>query len=101
MNKIIEYYSKSNEDERLSSNNARKIEFITTTNKLEKLMDKNLRILDVGAGTGIYSIYFAQKGHDVVSTDFVPKHVDIIREKVLVRNIHNIETEVVNITLRS
>lgn len=96
MNRIIEYYSQSNEEERLSSNNARKIEFITTTNKIEKLMDKNLRILDVGAGTGIYSIYFAQKGHDVVATDFVPKHVDIIREKVLEQNIHNIETEVVD-----
>jgi len=96
MNKIIEYYSKSNEEERLSSNNARKIEFITTTNKLEKLIDKNQKILDVGAGTGIYSIYFAEKGHEVVATDFVPKHVDIIREKVLERNIHNIETAVVD-----
>ncbi|WP_425464154.1 methyltransferase domain-containing protein [Paenibacillus rhizophilus] len=39
--------------------------------------------MDLGAGTGIYSFYYADKGNSIVSTDLTPKHVEIIQSKII------------------
>ncbi len=40
-----------------------------------------MKILDLGAGTGEYSLYFAEKGYDVTAIELVEKHVNRIKEK--------------------
>jgi ubiquinone/menaquinone biosynthesis C-methylase UbiE len=40
------------------------------------------RILDVGAGTGVYSFYYASKGYKVNALDITPKHVEEMKSKV-------------------
>lgn len=75
MNGIISYYDNYDEDSRLSKNNAHKIEFLTTTYFLEKYLHPNSTLLDVAAGTGAYSFYFAEKGHHVDARDITPSHV--------------------------
>lgn len=78
---IIDYYENYDEDMRLIKDNAHKIEYITTLYFLDKLINKDSRILDVGAGTGRYALHFANKGCKVTALDITPKHVDIIKEK--------------------
>lgn len=85
MDDIINYYEKYNEDERLTSNKARRVEFLITTSILDKYIKKEDKILEVGAGTGVYSFYYADKGNEVVATDLTPSHVEIIKEKLLSR----------------
>lgn len=41
-----------------------------------------MKILDLGAGTGEYSLYFANKGYDVTAVELVEKHVNRIKDKV-------------------
>ncbi|WP_416367200.1 methyltransferase domain-containing protein [Paenibacillus sanfengchensis] len=48
---------------------------------LDQHISKKHEILDLGAGTGIYSFYYAEKGNTVVSTDITPKHVQMIKTK--------------------
>ena len=55
MNYVVESYENYREEDRLTTNNARKIEFITTTRILNEILGENLKILDCAAGTGIYS----------------------------------------------
>ena len=77
MNYVVESYKNYREEDRLTTNNARKIEFITTTRILNEILGENLKILDCAAGTGIYSFYLADRGHNVTATDITPRHIAV------------------------
>lgn len=79
-NYVVESYEKYREENRLSTNNARRIEFLTTVRILDELLTDKKNILDCAAGTGIYSFYFADRGHTVTATDITPRHIDYIRQ---------------------
>ncbi|CQR56711.1 class I SAM-dependent methyltransferase [Paenibacillus riograndensis] len=81
MKGIINYYDRYNEAARLTTDHARRLEFITTTHFLDTYLKGDSQILDLGAGAGIYTFYYAQKGHTVISTDLTPKHVEIISQR--------------------
>ncbi|WP_079413466.1 class I SAM-dependent methyltransferase [Paenibacillus ferrarius] len=36
----------------------------------------NAKILEVGCGTGAYSLHFAEQQHEVVAVDITPKHIE-------------------------
>jgi 2-polyprenyl-3-methyl-5-hydroxy-6-metoxy-1,4-benzoquinol methylase len=75
--KISALYDIFDESTRLDSK-AASIEFITTVKYIEDVIKPGMRILDLGAGTGRYSIYFAQKGYEVVAVELVKKHAQAI-----------------------
>lgn len=81
MKSILEYYETYDEEARLIKDNAHKVEFITTVHYLDNIIEPSSRILEVGAGTGRYSFYFAEKGHKVTALDITPKHVEIMKKK--------------------
>lgn len=58
-----------------------KIEFITTMNYIKKHAKKGCKILEVGAGTGAYSIELAKMGYEVVAVDLTSSNVKIMKEK--------------------
>ena len=72
----------------MTTNNARRIEFVTTTRVLDEIIGTNSKILDCAAGTGIYAFWFADKGHDVTATDITPRHIDIINRTLTNKNYH-------------
>ncbi|NLY11253.1 MAG: class I SAM-dependent methyltransferase [Firmicutes bacterium] len=57
---------------------AARVEFLTTIKYIESYLKPGMRILDLGAGTGRYSLYFANKGYEVVAVELVKKHVEAI-----------------------
>lgn len=67
MNYVVDSYENYKEENRLTTNNARRIEFVTTTRVLDEIIGTNSKILDCAAGTGIYAFWFADKGHDVTA----------------------------------
>lgn len=79
---LINYYSNYDEDGRLERKHQR-IEFLTTVKYIEKYLEPNSRILEVGAGTGRYSLYFASKGYKVDALELVEHNIDILNSKVL------------------
>lgn len=48
------------EDARLSGAPSRQVEFITTCRYLDRYITPGARVLDLGAGTGAYSLYLAE-----------------------------------------
>ena len=96
-NYVIESYENYREEDRLSTNNARRIEFLTTVRVLDELIKEKKTILDCAAGTGIYSFYFADKGHVVTATDITPRHVEVIRG-ILKNKPYKMETAVLDAT---
>lgn len=96
-NYVVESYENYKEEERLTTNNARKIEFITTTRVLNELFRNHTKILDCAAGTGAYAFYFAEQGYDVTATDITPRHIEIIRSKLTGKN-YAMDTAVLDAT---
>lgn len=86
MNHVAQYYDLIDEDTRFSRN-SRNIEFLTTTHALGEIIPPQATILDVGAGTGAYSFYFAERQHEVVAIDITPKHIREIKAKAAEKGI--------------
>lgn len=79
--RVSALYNIFNESSRLATK-ATQVEFLTTVRQIEKHLRPGMKILDLGAGTGEYSLYFASKGFDVTAIELVEKHVMQIKEKV-------------------
>lgn len=97
MNYVVESYENYKEENRLTTNNARKIEFITTTKVFEEIIGDKSKILDCAAGTGIYAFWLADKGHDVTATDITPRHIDIINQTLTIKE-YSMNTAVLDAT---
>lgn len=97
MNYVVDSYENYKEENRLTTNNARKIEFLTTARALNNIISTKSKILDCAAGTGIYAFWLADKGHDVTATDITPRHIEIINE-TLVNKKYNMSTAVLDAT---
>ncbi len=78
---IKEYYNNYDEDGRLLKKN-RLPEYLTTMRYIEKYLNPGDKILEIGAGTGRYSIALAEKGYEVDSVELVPHNIKIMKKKV-------------------
>lgn len=96
-NYVVECYENYKEEDRLTTNNARKIEFITTARVFDDLISDKMKVLDCAAGTGIYAFYLADKGCEVTATDITPRHIDIINQR-LQEKTYNMQTAVLDAT---
>ena len=76
------YINVCDEDARLIKNKHSRVEFITTTKYIEKYLKQGDKILEVGAGTGRYSLYYAEKGFEVNSIEYVKHNVEILKSKI-------------------
>lgn len=80
--KIKKHYDGYDEDMRLVKDNSHSIEFITTTKYLNRYISKGDNVLEVGAATGRYSFYFAERGCDITALELSEKHIEIMKDKL-------------------
>lgn len=78
---LIEYYNKFNEDKRLTRRHG-KVEFIVTLKYIHDYLSKmnNPKIIDIGAGTGKYSIELSNQGYDVTAIELVKHNLSYIKK---------------------
>ena len=79
---VQEVYRRFNEDSRLNKSQAARVEFLTTVRYIEKYLAPGAKILDVGAGAGEYSLYFARKGYQVSALDLADANIAAFRAKM-------------------
>ena len=88
MTELEEYYNKFNEEKRLNSRHGQ-VEFITSMKYIHKYLEQlsggkeksQIRILDIGAGTGRYSIPLAEEGYDVTAVELVKHNLGRLKQK--------------------
>lgn len=76
-------YDIFNEDCRLNHSKAARVEFLTTVHYIEKYLKKGDKILDLGAGAGEYSFYFARKGYEVSALELADANLAAFRKKLM------------------
>lgn len=79
---INNHYNNYDEDIRLVKDKANNIEFLITKNYIDKYLTKDSKILEIGAGTGRYSLHYATKGYDVTSIEYVEHNLNILKSKI-------------------
>ncbi|MGN0967499.1 MAG: class I SAM-dependent methyltransferase [Candidatus Coprovivens sp.] len=76
------YSNDYTEDDRLIKDKIHQVEYITTLKYIDKYLKKGDRILEVGAGTGIYSLGLAKIGYQVDAIELVNDNLNILKSKI-------------------
>lgn len=85
MTELEEYYNKFNEEKRLNSRHGQ-VEFRTSMKYIHQYINPQIpasdfKILDIGAGTGRYSVALAEEGYDVTAVELVKYNLGILKSK--------------------
>ncbi len=74
------FYGSIDEDSRLHSSRHGQLEQLTTMHYIRHYTAPGSRILEIGAGTGRYSIALAKEGHSVTAVELVDGNLSILRQ---------------------
>lgn len=93
MNHLENYYTNYDEEGRLLSKHGQ-VEYRTTMKYIHEMMRDNgkKKILEVGAGTGRYSIALAKEGHEVDALEYTEHNLELMNAKISEEGLTNIRT---------
>lgn len=93
MTELELYYNKFNEEKRLNSRHGQ-VEFRVSMKYIHEMLERiaeehgipeegkaEIKILDIGAGTGRYSVPLAEEGYDVTAVELVKHNLGILKSK--------------------
>lgn len=82
MTELEKYYNKFCEEKRLGRRHGQ-AEYIITMKYIHKYLEKmdSPAIIDIGAGTGRYSVQLAEEGYDVTAVELVKYNLGILKSK--------------------
>ena len=115
---LNKYYNKFHEEHRLTTRHGQ-VEFRTTMHYIEEAIHtviepventadlKSIKIADIGAGTGRYSVELCHRGYDVTAVELVKHNLEILRAKHEniktwqgdARSLHFLDDETFDVTL--
>ena len=83
MNYLEEYYNRYNEEGRLLSRHGQ-VEYLTTMKYIRACLSEFQKpeILEIGAGTGRYSVTLAKQGFRVTAVELVPRNLEQLKAKL-------------------
>ena len=77
---VSSFYGQYDEDGRITRSRHGQLEFCTTMTYIHRYATRQSKILEVGAGTGRYSIALAREGMDVTAVELVENNLAVLRE---------------------
>ena len=83
MSYLEEYYTRYDEEGRLLSRHGQ-VEYLTTMKYIRRCLSElhEPRILEVGAGTGRYSVTLAKQGFSVTAVELAPHNLEVLEAKL-------------------
>ncbi len=77
---VSSHYAGCDEDGRLDRSRHGQMEYFTTMHYIHRFARSGARVLELGAGTGRYSIALAKEGMDVTAVELVESNLAILKE---------------------
>lgn len=77
---ISSFYSQIDENLRLEKNRHGQLEYHTTMAYIHRYTTNHSKVLEVGAGTGRYSVALAKEGMDVTAVELVESNLAVLRK---------------------
>lgn len=102
MSKRIEilrsFYDDIDEDSRLNRSRQGQLEYLTTMNYIHRYAKTGAKILEIGAGTGRYSIALAKEGYNVTAVELVETNLEVLKNNsVGIENIISYQGDALNL----
>jgi len=91
---IRDWYSNKREENRDAKSRANGIEFYFTKKVLEKYVNKQTSVIEIGCGTGYYGIFLTDKCKIYTGVDISPENIELFNNKIKSANIENINAMV-------
>ena len=84
MSKRIEivnsFYNEIDEDGRLDRSRHGQMEYFTTMEYIHRFAQTGAKVLEIGAGTGRYSIALAKEGYEVTAVELVEHNLEVLKK---------------------
>lgn len=74
------FYDKIDEDSRLNRSRHGQLEYVTTMNYIHRYATPGAKVLEIGAGTGRYSIALAKEGYQVTAVELVESNLEVLKK---------------------
>lgn len=95
---VEEFYQKVNEEERLTDRPGQ-IEYATTMAYIHQYIKPGMRIAEIGAGTGRYSLALSQEGYRVWAVELVEHNIQVFKSKLRAEdNIRILQGDAMNLS---
>lgn len=96
---ISSFYAQTDEDGRLQRSRHGQLEYFTTMHYIHRFADAHSRVLEVGAGTGRYSVALAEEGMDVTAVELVETNLSVLRERAAgIENLKSFQGDATDLT---
>lgn len=94
------FYGRINEDGRLRRSRQGQLEYLTTMSYIHRYANIESKVLEIGAGTGRYSIALAKEGMDVTAVELVESNLAALKENAKgLENIRSYQGDATNLEL--
>ncbi len=77
---VSDFYNENREEDRLTRSRHGQLEYATTMAYIHKYAGPGTKVLEIGAGTGRYSIALAKEGMDVTAVELVEANLKVLQE---------------------
>ncbi len=77
---VSSFYNRIDEDSRLKGSRQGQLEYVTTMEYIHRYAKPGATILEIGAGTGRYSIALAKEGYKVTAVELVDSNLEVLRK---------------------
>ncbi len=75
------FYGETDEDSRLQRSRQGQLEYFITMHFIHRFLKPGDRVLEIGAGTGRYSVALAAEGYRVDAVELVESNLNVLKEK--------------------
>ena len=74
------FYDRTDENGRLERSRHGQMEYLTTMHYIRRFAEKGAKVLELGAGTGRYSVALAREGMEVTAVELVESNLAVLKE---------------------
>lgn len=79
---LNQLYNSQNENGRLCNSRHGQLEYMTTMHFIHQYLKPESKIIEIGAGTGRYSVKLGQEGYDVTALELVEANLEVMKKNI-------------------